>query len=205
MISVHEQPTHKRLARVFIKLREDKGNETMRKWDLSHTVDEKVLMHLWDHSTLKDEREAPFEVTQHGIAAAVGIIRSAVPRSVKKLVEKGYIYRQTVTRTIDGKPKSRRVIKWIRFGIPANQRVERPQNGGSGTRQTDEKHPQNSGPTINNYNKNYNMATPTPLPAKWPASALQNKRKTEKHKMTPEQLEQEKKRQVKALREDELR
>ena len=63
----------------------------MRKWDLSHTVDEKVLMHLWDHSTLKDEREAPFEVTQHGIAAAVGIIRSAVPRSVKKLVEKGYI------------------------------------------------------------------------------------------------------------------
>ncbi len=55
------------------------------------TVDEKVLLHLWAHSMMQDAREAPFQVTQHGIAAAVGIIRSAVPRSVKKLVERGWV------------------------------------------------------------------------------------------------------------------
>ena len=80
---------------------------------------------------------------------------STVEKILKTLVEKGYIYRETVTRKKNGIPKSRRVMQWLKFPIPAKQRVGNPLNRGPATRQIVEKHPPNSGPTINNNNKNY--------------------------------------------------
>ncbi|MEM3395752.1 MAG: tetratricopeptide repeat protein [Thermoplasmata archaeon] len=55
------------------------------------TAAEKVLLHLYEYTKYVDHFEVPFAVTQDGIAEAVGILRSHVPRTLKGLLDKGYI------------------------------------------------------------------------------------------------------------------
>ena len=53
-------------------------------WTL--TVKEKTLLHLFDFFPPSESFEKPFALTQEGIASAVGIMRSAVPRAMKELI-----------------------------------------------------------------------------------------------------------------------
>ena len=82
-----------------------------------------------------------------------------VERILKSLVKKGYIFRETVTKIIDDKPKSRRVMLWLKFPTPAKQRVSTSPNSGLAPRQMAEKHPPNGGPTIIDYNNNKNASS----------------------------------------------
>jgi hypothetical protein len=56
------------------------------------TVNERILLHLRRYYGAKKEVEAPQAVTQKGIADAIDIRVTHVPRSVKKLDEEGMIY-----------------------------------------------------------------------------------------------------------------
>jgi len=56
------------------------------------TVNERILLHLRRYYTAQKEVEAPQAVTQKGIADAIDIRVTHVPRSVKKLEEEGLIY-----------------------------------------------------------------------------------------------------------------
>jgi DNA-binding MarR family transcriptional regulator len=56
------------------------------------TVNERILLHLRRYYTVQKEVEAPQAVTQKGIADAIDIRVTHVPRSVKKLEEDGLIY-----------------------------------------------------------------------------------------------------------------
>jgi DNA-binding PadR family transcriptional regulator len=53
------------------------------------TVNDRILLHLFDFRRIQDD--FPQDITQAGIASAVGIRRSHVPRSVKNLEEEGVI------------------------------------------------------------------------------------------------------------------
>lgn len=98
--------------------------------------------------------------------------KTSIEKILKILDDKGYIQRTTVTRQENGEYKSRRVMEWIKFPVPAKQRVGHPPNSGVATPQTATEHPPNSGPTIKDNNYNYKKAMPTPLPADGQASAL---------------------------------
>ena len=56
------------------------------------TVNERILLHLRRYYGAKKLVEAPQAVTQKGIADAIDIRVTHVPRSVKKLDEEGMIY-----------------------------------------------------------------------------------------------------------------
>ena len=53
------------------------------------TVNDRMLVHLFDYR--KIQTDFPPDITQAGIATSVGIRRSHIPRSVKKLMEEGAI------------------------------------------------------------------------------------------------------------------
>jgi tetratricopeptide (TPR) repeat protein/DNA-binding MarR family transcriptional regulator len=52
---------------------------------------EKILLHLEQFSRFGSEGEAPFSLTQNGIADRIGLQRSHVPRSIKGLVSGGLV------------------------------------------------------------------------------------------------------------------
>jgi DNA-binding MarR family transcriptional regulator len=54
-------------------------------------VRDKILVHLLQYSNYVDRGEYPVEMTQEGIAEAVGILVSHVPRNVKKLRDEGLV------------------------------------------------------------------------------------------------------------------
>jgi tetratricopeptide (TPR) repeat protein/DNA-binding MarR family transcriptional regulator len=66
----------------------------MPKKKLHLTVDERLLLHLSCYSIMYDEMEAPYALTQQGIADAINVLRSAVPRSIKNLEIKGWVEEQ---------------------------------------------------------------------------------------------------------------
>jgi DNA-binding MarR family transcriptional regulator len=57
----------------------------------SVTVNEKILLHLKDYSSYRDATEVPKDVTQKGIANAVGILPSHTPRALKRLIRDGLV------------------------------------------------------------------------------------------------------------------
>jgi tetratricopeptide (TPR) repeat protein/DNA-binding MarR family transcriptional regulator len=52
---------------------------------------EKILLHLDDFAEAANETEAPYAVSQNGIADRTGLLRSHIPRDVRKLVKKGLV------------------------------------------------------------------------------------------------------------------
>jgi tetratricopeptide (TPR) repeat protein len=50
------------------------------------TVQERILLHLNEYSKDVEQLEVPFALTQEGIAHGVGVVRSAIPRAIKKLI-----------------------------------------------------------------------------------------------------------------------
>ncbi len=58
----------------------------MRKATWTLTVKEKTLLHLFDFFPPSRSFEQSFSLTQEGIARSIGIMRSAVPRAMKELI-----------------------------------------------------------------------------------------------------------------------
>ena len=57
----------------------------------SLTAEERILFHLYDYVQYEDEFEVPLEVTQEGISKGAFIQRKHVPRSLKRLIERGLV------------------------------------------------------------------------------------------------------------------
>ncbi|HHD15871.1 MAG: hypothetical protein DRN37_08765 [Thermoplasmata archaeon] len=55
------------------------------------TVGERILLLLMNYTRFRDEMQVPVDVTQDGIANNLGIIRSAVPRAVGSLIDRGLV------------------------------------------------------------------------------------------------------------------
>ena len=54
-------------------------------------VQERILLHLLDYSDFKDSIEVPFALSQMGIANAVAIARSNVPRAIAGLQDQNIL------------------------------------------------------------------------------------------------------------------
>ena len=54
-------------------------------------VQERILLHLLDYSDFKDSIEVPFALSQMGIANAVAIARSNVPRAIAGLKDQNIL------------------------------------------------------------------------------------------------------------------
>ena len=54
-------------------------------------VQERILLHLLDYSDYKNSVEVPFSLSQMGIANAVAIARSNVPRAIAGLKDQGLL------------------------------------------------------------------------------------------------------------------
>ena len=62
---------------------------------LTLTVEQRVLLHLWDTPLGDNPWEGRPELTQAGVSEAVGIARKHLPRTLKKLREKDRIHEET--------------------------------------------------------------------------------------------------------------
>ena len=62
---------------------------------LTLTVEQRVLLHLWDTPLGDNPWEGRPELTQAGVSEAVGIARIHLPRTLKKLREKDRIHEET--------------------------------------------------------------------------------------------------------------
>lgn len=58
------------------------------------TVQERILLHLSEYSQIVEQLEVPFALTQEGIALGVGVVRSAIPRAIKKLIARDQVREQ---------------------------------------------------------------------------------------------------------------
>ena len=54
-------------------------------------VQERILLHLRDYVDYSDKVEVPFAISQMGIANAVSIARSNVPRAISGMKESGHL------------------------------------------------------------------------------------------------------------------
>ena len=62
---------------------------------LTLTVEQRVLLHLWDTPLGDNPWEGRPELTQAGVSEAVGIARKHLPRTLKKLRQKSHILEET--------------------------------------------------------------------------------------------------------------
>ena len=71
------------------------------------TTEERTLLHLLDNQLPENNWEAPMELTQAGISAAVHVQRKHVPRTLKRLQEQDFL--NTTSRHVPGARQRRRV------------------------------------------------------------------------------------------------
>ncbi|MEM2870751.1 MAG: tetratricopeptide repeat protein [Thermoplasmata archaeon] len=71
------------------------------------SAQERIILHLYDFVRFEEEAYAPYAVSQNGIADRTGILRSHVPRTVKKLMAQGLV-KERLSR-VRGGGRSRRV------------------------------------------------------------------------------------------------
>ena len=71
------------------------------------TTEERTLLHLLDHPLPENNWEAPMELTQAGISAAVHVQRKHVPRTLKRLEQQEFL--NTTSRHVPGARQRRRV------------------------------------------------------------------------------------------------
>tara|TARA_Y100000766_G_scaffold199447_1_gene171752 strand:- start:1859 stop:2821 length:963 start_codon:yes stop_codon:yes gene_type:complete len=71
------------------------------------TTEERTLLHLLDHQLPENNWEAPMELTQAGISAAVHVQRKHVPRTLKRLEQQSLL--NTTSRHVPGARQRRRV------------------------------------------------------------------------------------------------
>lgn len=81
----------------------------------SLTTEERMLLHLCDNNLPEGEWEAPSALTQAGISAAVHVQRKHVPRTIKRLEQRGDLTKSK--RHVPGGKQRRQV-----YGLTANGR-----------------------------------------------------------------------------------
>lgn len=86
-------------------------------------MNERILLHLRRHYTSKKDVEAPQAVTQKGIADAIDIRVTHVPRSVKKLDEEGLIYESVMH--VEGLDKRRKAYFLTEKGMYHANEIKR--------------------------------------------------------------------------------
>ncbi len=85
-------------------------------------VEEKILLHLLkQYPSQIDVFNAPMEMAQEGIADAIGINRTHIPRSMKRLIKRGYI--EEVSRHVPGARRKRKVYFLTREGAAEGKKV----------------------------------------------------------------------------------
>ncbi len=85
------------------------------------TTEERTLLHLLDHQLPENNWEAPMELTQAGISAAVHVQRKHVPRTLKRLEEKSFL--NTTSRHVPGARQRRRVYSLTNEGRESAQSI----------------------------------------------------------------------------------
>ena len=78
------------------------------------TTEERTLLHLLNHRLPESNWEAPMELTQAGISAAVHVQRKHVPRTLKRLESKEFL--STTSRHVPGARQRRRVYSLTAIG-----------------------------------------------------------------------------------------
>lgn len=71
------------------------------------TAYDRILLHLDEFSRFEEESEAPYAVSQNGIADRTGMLRSHIPRALRNLLGKGLIKERNAH--VKGGARSRRV------------------------------------------------------------------------------------------------
>ena len=71
------------------------------------SVEEKMLLHLKPYHKVDGQLEVPYALCQQGIADGIGILRNAVPRTIKGLKEKGEVYERSTH--VEGKQRKLKV------------------------------------------------------------------------------------------------
>ena len=97
--------------------------KSRRESQIKLTVNERILLHLRRYYTAKKEVEAPKTVTQKGIADAIDIRVTHVPRSVKKLDDEGLIYESVMH--IEGLDKRRKAYFLTEKGMYQANEIKR--------------------------------------------------------------------------------
>ena len=85
------------------------------------TTEERTLLHLLNHQLPENNWEAPMELTQAGISAAVHVQRKHVPRTLKRLEEQNCI--NTTSRHVPGARQRRRVYSLTNEGRERAQSI----------------------------------------------------------------------------------
>ena len=85
-------------------------------------VEEKILLHLLRHDPSRiDNFNAPMELAQEGIAVSIGINRTHIPRSMKRLIKRGLI--QEISRHVPGARRKRKVYHLTPKGVDVSKKV----------------------------------------------------------------------------------
>ena len=85
------------------------------------TTEERTLLHLLDHQLPENNWEAPMELTQAGISAAVHVQRKHVPRTLKRLEQQAFL--NTTSRHVPGARQRRRVYSLTSEGRERAQSI----------------------------------------------------------------------------------
>ena len=85
------------------------------------TTEERTLLHLLNHQLPENNWEAPMELTQAGISAAVHVQRKHVPRTLKRLEEQNCL--NTTSRHVPGARQRRRVYSLTMEGRERAQSI----------------------------------------------------------------------------------
>ena len=85
-------------------------------------VEEKILLHLFRHNPSRiDNFNAPMELAQEGIADSIGINRTHIPRSMKRLMKRGLI--EEISRHVPGARRKRKVYHLTPNGVDVSKEI----------------------------------------------------------------------------------
>ena len=81
------------------------------------TVEQRVLIHLFEHPKKRSQWEGKHEQTQAGVSSSVGIARKHLPRTLKSLMAQDLV--EVETRHVEGSKQRCRVYFLTPMGVSA--------------------------------------------------------------------------------------
>ena len=86
------------------------------------TIEDGIILHLMEYSKCQDEFEVPFDITQPGIAEALGIRRSHVSYVMKGLKNKGHVHERIAH--VKGISRKRKVYSLTAEGMDYARKIK---------------------------------------------------------------------------------
>jgi DNA-binding PadR family transcriptional regulator len=83
--------------------------------------DQRTLLHLLEHQIPRNSYDAPNDITQSGIAAAIFVQRKHISRTLKKLEERGFVKYEL--RHVEGDKQRKRTYELTADGLEACQDI----------------------------------------------------------------------------------